>query len=480
MRKPTNWSAFKGTTGLIAIAALVLLLLSSAQIIYRLTLPTDGWAVYTTDLEKPDWIYDANLVRAPSGLQTDDNLLSIDGVSVEGGASLDYLSPPASWQAGEIVTAIVRRGDLQLALEIPVVRWTGAALWRYNIDQLDQLSGTFGALLFMAVTWFAFLRRPDLPSARALLILSTAIGAAFISGILPDGLSVQFNWLAFVATGFFSYIIFGTLVAPSLLTFSLLFPRPKEVIQRRPWLALMPFGLGLLLLLYLIGGGAATVAWAAAMVMIIAAFISLIHAGFTQRDVVSRAQLRWAISSFALGLGLFLLNYPIAFGWVTDPLMVAVLSAPASLSFAVIGVGLAVAVLRYRLWDIDVIIRKTLIYAVLTGLLALVYLGSVVLSQSIVETISGQESTIGIVISTLIIAALFAPLRQRIQGFIDRRFYRRKYDADQTLTQFARTAREEVELESLKAELVRVVHETMQPEQVSLWLPEHSTRRTEV
>jgi len=133
-------------------------------------------------------------------------------------------------------------------------------------------------------------------------------------------------------------------------------------------------------------------------------------------------------------------------------------------------VGIGMALVRHQLYDIDIIIRRTLQYSVLTALLGLVYLGSVILLQTIF--VGNGQSPLTIVISTLLIAALFTPLRRRVQALIDRRFFRQKYDAQQVLAAFALTARDETDLDALTEELSKVVGETMQPEGVGVWLAE--------
>jgi hypothetical protein len=143
-----------------------------------------------------------------------------------------------------------------------------------------------------------------------------------------------------------------------------------------------------------------------------------------------------------------------------------------SLTLTIVPLALSIAVLRYRLYDIDILINRTLVYGSLTATLALVYFGSVTATQALFRALTGQEkqTQLAIVVSTLVIAALFSPLRRRVQGLVDRRFYRRKYDARKTLEAFSAKLRDETNLNALSDDLTSVVRETMQPAHVSLWL----------
>jgi hypothetical protein len=182
---------------------------------------------------------------------------------------------------------------------------------------------------------------------------------------------------------------------------------------------------------------------------------------------VERQQIKW----FAYGVAVFLpvslvIEYLITarvyYGPITGLLAVAV--AP------VVPVALGVAILRYRLYNIDLLINRTLVYGALTATLVAVYFGGIVLLQRVFVVLTGQKSTLAVVASTLLIAALFNPLRRRIQTFIDRRFYRSKYDARKTLEAFSAKLRNETDLDALRDDLIGVVRETMQPAHVSLWL----------
>jgi hypothetical protein len=186
---------------------------------------------------------------------------------------------------------------------------------------------------------------------------------------------------------------------------------------------------------------------------------------FRRSGSVERQQIKWlALAALAIPVW-FLTNSPIE---AASRTLFVIMDA--LIVFALIPVAAGTAILRYRLYDIDVVINRALVYGTLTATLALVYAGTVVGLQAALRALSGQESTLAVVASTLAIAALFNPLRRRVQAFVDRRFYRRKYDAAKTLDAFNARLREETDLGTLSDDLVGVVGDTMRPAHVSLWL----------
>ncbi len=191
---------------------------------------------------------------------------------------------------------------------------------------------------------------------------------------------------------------------------------------------------------------------------------------------VQRQQTKWLVFAFSVNVVLLVLFLAIgglvpAVNQPDSPYRLA-RATMTFVFFLLIPLSIGIAILRYRLWDIDVIINRTLVYGTLTAMLALVYAGLVIALQFLLHGLTGQaaENPLAVVASTLVIAALFNPLRRRIQAFIDRRFYRRKYDAARTLEAFSATMRDEVDLNQLSEQLVAVVQETMQPTFISLWL----------
>jgi hypothetical protein len=190
---------------------------------------------------------------------------------------------------------------------------------------------------------------------------------------------------------------------------------------------------------------------------------------FRRSEGAERQQIKW----FAFAAAIWVIAQIQQLFWEFPGIWDSVEEA---ITLALLPISVGVAILRYRLYDIDIIIRRTLVYALLTAILALVYFGSVVALQRVFIAFTGDQSAVVVVLSTLLIAALFNPLRGRVQGTIDRRFYRLKYDAEHTLATFAATARNEVELDALAAELLRVVEDTMQPEHISLWLKKTTDR----
>jgi hypothetical protein len=283
--------------------------------------------------------------------------------------------------------------------------------------------------------------------------------------LFPDGKLLSRRWrpLAWLSGAVTVLLSLSILLTPGPLD-ALGGVRNPFGLEGRPWVAdALKAGRLLLLLCFL------------------ASALSLVLR-FRRSGGEERQQIKW-ITFAASFFGLVYLAATIGAVFVRDialdvtggaptPLWLQLLQDAVSLSSAGISIAIGFAVLKYRLYDIEVIINRTLVYGSLTATLALVYFGGVTATQGIFRTLTGQakQPQLAVVVSTLLIAALFNPLRRRIQSFIDRRFYRRKYDAAKTLEAFSAKLRDKTDLDALSDDLVGVVRETMQPSHVSLWL----------
>lgn len=347
-------------------------------------------------------------------------------------------------------------------------------------------SGLFnaaGALSLLATGWFLVLRLPR--NKLAWLMLAAGFGYAlhlFALGYTYTSYLVAREPLPLTNLMFVLAAVGLAFVLPSLPLVVLLFPS-GELPSRRwrfaywlwiyfvaafclAWLS--PFGtwvpfenpLGLEGLAGQVIGAISATAWFGFLFLLLAAAFSTLIRGWRATGSEGQ-QFKWmAVAMALLVASIFVVNLDTLWSYLVN-----------ALAIAGVPVAIGIAVVRYRLWDIDVVIRRTTQYAMVTGLLGLIYFGSVIVLQRILDRAFGlSSSNAAIVLSTLLIAALFTPVRRRVQDLIDHRFYRRKYDAEKVLTRFAATVRDETDLDELTAELVRVIQETMQPEHVSIWL----------
>jgi hypothetical protein len=332
--------------------------------------------------------------------------------------------------------------------------------WFEYLRTLGLYLGFLGPGLFIlrrkANDWFglylafAFAFFPALTMLDPLIPLLPALGQL-------SGLAGALSWQFFFITFYF-------------------FPDGVFVPRWTRWL--MPVWVGLNVVTLSYGSQSATPAWVglAFVPLVLLAAGSQVYRYIRWSNAVQRQQTKLVVVAMAT----LAVIIPIAFslpGPAASGLSLGVALqlhlarlVVLNLWFVLVPIAIVVAILRYRLWDIDVLIRRTLVYSVLTALLALVYFGSVVVLQGLLRGVIGGQSQVAIVLSTLVIAALFVPLRARVQRAIDRRFFRRKYDAARTLAAFGAQARDETDLAQLSDKLQQTVQDAMQPAHVGLWL----------
>jgi len=479
MTKPTlpSETTFDRQAGLLLAVVIALVVVVFVNTILILRLPGDGWQMLYNDKDVGNYRLDYFMGDWETPLQVGDVVTAVGGQATPTHVQYVPLPTPANWVEGGTVIYTIQRDGQTMTLPVTLHRLSVRGILRGLANTMsEELTGWSWVLVGVLVFWL----RPNNWAARLLLVASSSYGIVNQVGLAATTIPLDFAPLPMWTTFWVATFFWGWLFFPSLILLLLVFPLPLWPMTRRPRLTTTLFyaiPIAIMILTLLVGvDGPATVLLIVEAVLIFAAAGTAVFQVFRRsHDRVARAQVSWVALGIALSLGgtllFYLLNWFQLINLDTN-IFWAILSWPVSLGLPV---SFAIAILRYRLFDINVIIRKTLVYAVLSGLLALVYFGSVVLLQTIFESVAQERSPFIIVVSTLLIAALFAPLRQRVQAFIDRRFYRQKYDAQQILAQFAQTARDEVEMDVLQAELLRVVQETLQPEGMSLWLKPMTT-----
>jgi hypothetical protein len=367
-------------------------------------------------------------------------------------------------------------------------------------DNLAQLgfSGDFYAayllsmVIILAAVWFTFAavifwRKSDDPMALFVALLLVLFGATFASDIEGSEL--------LGSVGAWLINLLESLALAFLLVFFYLFPTGRFVPRWTRWLAVLLVA-PLVLFSFLPGWISKPEYWPTQLYVLfyggwfLTALFAQIYRYRRVSSPVERQQTKWVIFSFTVAL---VVNFGVyALGLVSPSsveygsLTYTVATTAIWLFFLLAPLSIGLAILRYRLWDIDLVINRTLIYGGLIVSLALVYFGGVTLLQNLFLALTGEKSTLAVVASTLAIAALFEPLRRKIRAFIDRRFYRRKYNARKTLEAFSLQLRNDTDLQALSDDLIGVVRVTMQPEHVTLWVypdspaPKDKKKRTDI
>jgi hypothetical protein len=334
--------------------------------------------------------------------------------------------------------------------------------------------GIFLAIACYATATIIFLRRSTEAIALLTAVTLVLLGANWSGAIDTVGtLHPLLEWLS-------SFL--GLLGDATLLLLFYLFPDGRFVPRWTRWAAIISVAYAVALTLFsaLPISPGHRLYWPALLGLLLTGVFAQVYRYWRYSSIMERQQTKWVVFGFVMaviGTAVTILIARVFSSLQPGTLGDLVVTATLKGLLLLIPLSFAIAILRYHLWDIDIIINRTLVYGVLTAMLSALYFGVVTTMQAIYRALTDrvEQPQLAIVVSTLVIAALFNPLRRRIQSFIDRRFYRRKYDARKTLEAFSAKLRDETDLDALSDDLVVAVRETMQPAHVSLWLRPDTT-----
>ena len=471
-----SWTAL-GVVLVVIIASITTTILSLARV-------GDGCLIDASNIEAT--VFGACVADWHSPLRPGDELIAVGSTALQR-SDVRPQHAPSGWMEDGMVTYTVRRAGQPLDLRVPLHR-----------QGFDEIARAFGyGLRRQALDWntvaftgvliiFALAPR----SQAAQLLLVSIGGLTAVTTLVWPGTSVCAQFAAaplWYASAFLNGV-WGWFFVPTILLLVLTFPRDVWPLTRYPRLSvILIYGLPLAATVigFITGNDTFFLAilGLGALITVTATVTVTAHTLVQVHDPVVRAQTAWLALGLAAGLTFWPLLYAVLSLFPNELGSLERLPSWAGIAMQtcltlVFPICLGVAITRYRLFDIDVIIRRTLIYGALTMTLLLIYVGSVVVLQRIVEVVTGSaQSDLVTVASTLAIVALFRPLQNGMQAIIDRRFFRRKYDAGKTLDAFNARLRDETQLQALTDDLLAVVQDTLQPAHASLWLREAAGAR---
>jgi two-component system, NarL family, sensor kinase len=461
------------------LTAIVMLALAAAFVSLRLASPSDGTRIRAG---AGGWAADGVVVEliddAAGGLRDGDRVVAIGG---RGLASLatETLAFDGGARDSRTIYTVVRDGEL---LDVPV------QLGRYPARA--ALADAWGPLLFVVIAFllggFVFARKRADPAARALFLwgASGLSASGWFLGLQPADLAGGSLFWLYKATTFGTYMLYWV----AALHFALIFPQRNPLVKRRPWLIpalyaspYLAYGLAVTALGWVSTTSLEWLGFAVWVEDLLAALYLVAAIGATAwswraaRDPQAWQKARWVLAGSLLSGGGALLLWVLPAALFENARVDSNLIGLVAVPFPI---ALAVAILRHRLFDIDILINRALVYSLLTAALLAFYVAGVTTVQYLLDSLARHRlPEVAVAISTLGSAALFSPLQRRIQLLIDRRFYRRKYDAARTVAAFGARMRSAIDLGAVQADLVETVEEALRPDGATLWLREPRRRR---
>ena len=440
MRIASSFTHSRLTLGAWTVLILILAynLFSLSLLMVRFTLPTDGWlSTEPDDFDGSGYVYRQNIIGLPSALQPDDWLTNVNSFTLNNGLATVPDELADAWQAGNTVQYTVQRGAQTLTMEIPLANWRIGQFFQATIiHDMAAIFSWVGLLVFSGISFLAFWQRAGNPAAMALFVLAGLfLGLSVTLDVLPFTVADMMNpWVSW-SEGIIVLSAFSILLPPALIRLGLVFPHPKPILAQHPWIAIIPYLIGAVVLV-LFSRQVYVAGWIWTGAAVIVTIILLLHNAFTMRDAVSRGQMQWALWGTIIGLGLFSLSYIEAFFVESSAIQLRlILQAVSSVGIAVVGIAIAVAILRYHLFDLDLIVNRALVYGGLTLGVVSIYILVVGYLGFLFQT--EADLTISLV-ATGMVAVLFAPLRNLLQRGVNRLMYGQRDEPYAVLTQLGR------------------------------------------